>query len=126
MTDTIASSSNLLGDAAWIAAAFLIAVGLFSMAFQKNMIRLCIGAAVLSSGVRLFLILLGYRFGGPSLFEQNAVPVTALPALQFFSMTFLLISFVGTALALSLAVMLCRHYGTLDIGEIRRLRHDGL
>ncbi|NLL37897.1 MAG: hypothetical protein GX256_10320 [Fretibacterium sp.] len=122
MTDTIVDPAVFSGNVAYIVAACLLAAGLFSMTLQKNLFRLCMGFSVLAAAVRLFLVLMGSRGGMAS----SSPSVRDLPAAQFFSIVFLLISFVGTALALSLTIMLSRHYGTLDAGEIRRSRNGSL
>ena len=45
-----------------------------------------------------------------------------LPTPQALTLTAIVIALATSALMLSLIVMLYRHYGTLDVREIRRLR----
>jgi multicomponent Na+:H+ antiporter subunit C len=45
-----------------------------------------------------------------------------LPTPQCLTLTAIVIALATTALMLSMIVLLHKHYGTLDIDEIRRLR----
>mgnify|MGYP003799690469 FL=1 len=45
-----------------------------------------------------------------------------LPTPQAMTLTAIVIALATTALLLSLIMLVWRHYGTLDIDEIRRLR----
>ena len=73
----------------------------------------------------MFLIVLGYREGGyiPVKFLMPAGTENfVLPTPQALTLTAIVIALATSALMLSLIVMLYRHYGTLDVREIRRLR----
>jgi multicomponent Na+:H+ antiporter subunit C len=91
---------------------------------EKNMLKICVAVAVLGSSVNLFLVLLGYRQDGsiPIYYLEEAKKVMVLPTPQCLTLTAIVIALATTALMLSLVIMLHKHYGTLDIDEIRRLR----
>jgi multicomponent Na+:H+ antiporter subunit C len=114
----------------YIVAMLLIAAGIYCLLFKRNLLKLVIGLAVMTDGIHLFLISMGYRLGGivpifssevaPSLSEFAARAVDPLP--QALVLTSIVINICVTALALSLCIYAYRHYGTLDTTKIRRLK----
>jgi multicomponent Na+:H+ antiporter subunit C len=125
MTDSIVNNaSNFTGNAAYMVVALLIIMALYSILTQKNLIKICIGIAVLGSSVNFFLVLLGYRQGGgiPIYFLGGAEKNMVLPTPQCLTLTAIVIALATTALLLSLVILINKHYGTMNIDEIRRLR----
>ena len=124
MTDSIAKTLDSLGNGAYVAVALLVLMALYSILTQKNLIKIAVGVAVLGSSVNLFLVLLGYRHGGeiPIYYLKGEGKAMVLPTPQCLTLTAIVIALATTALMLSLIIMLHKHYGTLDIDEIRRLR----
>lgn len=124
MTDSIAKTLDSLGNGAYVVVALLILMALYAMLTQKNLIKISVAIAVLGSSVNLFLVLLGYRHGGeiPVYYLKGAAKTMVLPTPQCLTLTAIVIALATTALMLSLIIMLHKHYGTLDIDEIRRLR----
>jgi multicomponent Na+:H+ antiporter subunit C len=124
MTDSIVRTSDFVGNAAYVVAALLIIMALYSILTQKNLIKICIGIAVLGSTVNLFLVLLGYRHGGgiPIYYLGGAGETMVLPTPQCLTLTAIVIALATTALMLSLVILIHKHYGTLNVDEIRRLR----
>ncbi|MDR1649631.1 MAG: cation:proton antiporter subunit C [Synergistaceae bacterium] len=124
MTDSIVRTLDSVGNASYFVVALLALMALFTIVTQKNMIKVCVAIAVFGSSVNLFLVLLGYRHGGeiPIYFLKGAKESMVLPTPQCLTLTAIVIALATTALMLSLIVLLHKHYGTLDIDEIRRLR----
>ncbi|GHV42321.1 cation:proton antiporter [Synergistales bacterium] len=124
MTDSIVSALDTLGNSAYVVVALLVLMALYTMLTQKNLIKICVSIAVLGSSVNMFLVLLGYRDGGeiPIYFLQGENQAMVLPTPQCLTLTAIVIALATTALMLSLIILLHKHYGTLDIDEIRRLR----
>ena len=124
MTDSIAKSLDFVGNASYVVVAFLILMALVTLLTQKNLIKISVAIAVLGSSVNLFLVLLGYREGGsiPLYFLKGEVSSMVLPTPQCLTLTAIVIALATTALMLSLIILIHKHYGTLDIDEIRRLR----
>jgi multicomponent Na+:H+ antiporter subunit C len=124
MTDSIVRTLDSVGNAAYFVVALLALMALFAVVTQKNMIKICVAIAVLGSSVNLFLVLLGYRHGGeiPIYFLKGTAETMVLPTPQCLTLTAIVIALATTALMLSLIILLHKHYGTLDIDEIRRLR----
>lgn len=127
MTDSIANNAvelDFLGNAPYVVVAILVVMSLYSMLTQKNMIKICIAISILTSAVNLFVVLLGYRHGAgiPTYYLMGAQESMVLPTPQHCILTAIVIALATTSLMLSLVIMLYKHYGTLDIDEIRRLK----
>lgn len=113
----------------YIIAMLLVTLGLYCLLLKRNLIKMIIGLAVLTDGIHLFLISLGYRLEGTAAiitgemfldlprFAAQAVD----PVPQALVLTSIVINVCILAFALSLAVWVYRHYGTLDPRRIRRL-----
>lgn len=99
-------------------------MGLIAVIAENNLIKIAIGIGVMESAVNLFLVAMAYRNGGniPIKFLAGGEGPYVLPTPQALTLTAIVIALATSALMLSLIVMLYRHYGTLDIREIRRLR----
>lgn len=124
MTGSIAENLDFLGNGAYMVVAVLVLMSIFSILTQKNLIKIAVAVAVLGSSVNLFLVLLGYRDGGsiPIYHLSGEYESMVLPTPQCFTLTAIVIALATTALMLSLIILIHKHYGTLDIDEIRRLR----
>jgi multicomponent Na+:H+ antiporter subunit C len=114
----------------YIIAVLLVALGLYCLLVKRNLIKLVIGLGVLTDGIHLLLISIGYRSGGiapivhgellsdlPRFASQAVDPVP-----QALVLTSIVINICIVALALSLAIYAYRHYGTLNPFKMRRLR----
>ena len=112
----------------FLAVIALICVGLFAVLFRRNLIKIVIGITIIESGVNLFLITLGYRSGGVApIYTSLPVDVSypegmVLPVPQALTLTSIVIGVAVLALMLSLVMYIYRHYGTLDVRKIRRLK----
>ncbi|MDI6883987.1 MAG: NADH-quinone oxidoreductase subunit K [Hadesarchaea archaeon] len=114
----------------YIIAMLLVTLGVYCLLLKRNLIKLIIGLAVLTDGIHLFLISLGYRARGIAAivsgewfsdlpgFATRAVD----PVPQALVLTSIVINICILALALSLCIYAYRHYGTLDPSKLRRLR----
>ncbi|MCD5425662.1 MAG: NADH-quinone oxidoreductase subunit K, partial [Methanosarcinaceae archaeon] len=107
----------------FITAFFLIIVGLYGLMYKTNLIKMLISLTILGSGTNLLLISLGYVYDGTApIFTgfEKGVMVNPLP--QALTLTAIVIGVCVIALALSLTMQIYRHYGTLDVREIRKLK----
>ena len=113
----------------------LFMVGLYCAVVKKNMVKIVIGIMVMEYAVNLFLIMLGYRFGGvaPILSRSDIDSQTGKvmasflnnsvdPLPQALVLTSIVISLGSLALLISICVRMYQKYGTFDITEIRRLK----
>ena len=98
-----------------IFAFLLYLLGLYTMASSKNMVKLVMGIEILVAAVNLNFIALAAFTTGPSVVG----PVD--PLVQNFVIISICIGGAIAVVAMSLIVKAYRHYGTLDIRELRRL-----
>ncbi len=109
----------------YIGAFGLIFIGLFIMAVKHNYIKVIIGLSILETGVNLFLISIGYIKNGTAPIFSNA-GITAEnmvdPVPQALVLTAIVIGLAVMGLALSLAIGLYKHFGTLNLHEIKEQR----
>ena len=113
----------------------LFVIGLYCAVTKKNMVKIVIGIMVMEYAVNLFLIMLGYRFGGiapivdkgqldlgtgqiAAGFLNSAVD----PLPQALVLTAIVISLGSLALMISICIRTYEKYGTFDITQIRRLK----
>jgi len=107
----------------FIAVAGLILIGLYALIFKRNLIKMVIGITLIESGVNLFLVTLGYRENSIApIYTSSPGGIMALPVPQALTLTSIVIGVAVLALMLSLIIHIYRHYGTLDVRKIRRLK----
>ena len=114
----------MTGNMIYTVIALLMLISLVALVTQKNIIKMCIAISILGASVNFFLVTLGYRSGGtvPIHYLAGDNDLMVLPTPQCLTLTAIVIALATTALMFSLIVMIYKHYGTLEIDEIRRLR----
>jgi multicomponent Na+:H+ antiporter subunit C len=113
----------------------LFMIGLYCAVTKKNMVKIVIGIMVMEYAVNLFLIMLGYRFGGVApIVEKGQLDVvtgqiaagflnsSVDPLPQALVLTAIVISLGSLALMISICIRTYEKYGTFDITQIRRLK----
>jgi len=106
----------------------MILIGLYTVLFRRNLLKMVFGISIIESGINLFLIILGYRDGGiapifTSLPQGKEYPAEmVLPVPQALTLTSIVIGVAVLAMMLSLVMYIYRKYGTLDVQKIRRLK----
>ncbi|OQY40911.1 cation:proton antiporter [Candidatus Atribacteria bacterium 4572_76] len=114
----------MIGNFPYVAVVIFIGLGIYTLMFKKNLIKIAIGVVLIENGVNLFLITLGYRKGAiaPIYTQAPSGQAMVLPTPQALTLTSIVIGIATTALILSVAMMIYKHYGTLDTDQVRRLR----
>ncbi|MDD2452611.1 MAG: NADH-quinone oxidoreductase subunit K [Synergistaceae bacterium] len=114
----------MIGNAPFFVVGVLFLMGLLGIFMTKNLIKIAIAVSILGSSVNIFLVALGYRTGGtiPVHFLAGEGSTMVMPTPQAMTLTAIVIALATTALLLSLIMLVWRHYGTIDVDEIRRLR----
>ena len=115
----------LFNNTYYLASIGLIAAGLYVMLVKKNLIKVIIGLSLFETGINLFLIVIGYiRHGTAPIFTQADLKAENMvdPTPQALVLTSIVIGVAVLALALSLAIRLYEHYGTLNLRKIRNLK----
>jgi multicomponent Na+:H+ antiporter subunit C len=115
---------TLLGNLPFVAAMLLVVLGLYVLLFKRNLIKMVIGVSLVQTGINLFLVALGFRTAGiaPIYTYAPAAGTQVLPTPQALTLTSIVIGLATTALLLSFVVVIYRHYGTLDVTEIKELK----
>ncbi|MEW5826582.1 MAG: cation:proton antiporter subunit C [Candidatus Bipolaricaulota bacterium] len=113
-----------LGNLPFVAAALLVILGIYTLLFKRNLVKLIIGGSLIETGVNLLLVTLGYRSGGiaPIYTYAPAARRMVLPTPQALTLTSIVIGMATTALLLSFAVQIYRHHGTLDARKVKELK----
>ena len=110
----------------YIGAFFLIALGFYCIVTKHNMVKTVIGMCIADYGVNLLIIAVGYNPGGTApIFTEGELTAASYfvdPIPQALTLTSIVIGACVTAMSLALVIKLEEQYGTLDTGEIRRLR----
>ena len=110
----------------YFAAIILIVLGLYTIMFKKDMIKVVLGMGLMDYGINLFIVSIGFNDGGTApLFTISELVSGAYfvdPVPQALTLTSIVIGACMTAMTLSLIIKMKAQYGTLDSSEIRRLR----
>lgn len=98
----------------------LVALGLYTVIFKRNLIKIAMGISLIECGANLFLITLGYVKGGVSpIYTHAPGKPMVFPTPQALTLTSIVIGLATTALILSFAVVIYKRYGTADAGKMR-------
>ncbi len=106
----------------YVATVLLFCIGLYNVILQRNIIRKLLGLNIMETSVFFLYISMGYMDGGIApLHTAGADPVRMVnPVPQVLVLTGIVVAVSVTALALSLAILLYRQYGTLEVDHLRR------
>jgi multicomponent Na+:H+ antiporter subunit C len=113
-----------LGLGAWYAhvvSVLLVAVGLFVLVNDENLVKKVVGLNIFQTGVFLFVVTSAYRADGRAPLVSEAGPF-ANPLPHVLILTAIVVGVAVTAVALTLVVRLYREYGTLREDVIRDIR----
>jgi multicomponent Na+:H+ antiporter subunit C len=103
----------------YIAVVALILLGLYAILFKRNLIKMVIGITLIESGVNLFLITLAFRQDSTApIYRGTGSRLMSLPVPHALTLTSIVIGVAVTALMLTLAIHIYRHYKTLDAKKI--------
>lgn len=115
----------MIGNFPYLVVGILFVMGFVGIIFEKNLVKIAISVSIVEAATNLFIITLGYRNGG-------SIPVwtmagggssrMVLPTPQALTLTAIVIGLATTALMLSFVMIIYRHYGSLDVQDVRRLR----
>jgi len=111
----------------------LIAIGLYGLLANRNLVRMVIGLNIADLGVNIFLVTVGYVEGGIApIFTRGAgdaatgvASATAAmvdPVPQALVLTAIVIGFGITAVALTLVMRIYAATGTIDSSRLRGLK----
>ena len=90
----------------------LFAIGLYCLATKRNMLRMVLGIELLINAANINFVT----------FAAYAMPGFVDPLGNAFACISIGLGGAVSAVALGIVVLAYRHYGTLDVTELRRLR----
>ncbi|NHJ13004.1 MAG: hypothetical protein EAX95_04970 [Candidatus Thorarchaeota archaeon] len=97
-------------------ALILYIMGIYTLASNRNMVKLVIGIEILVAAVNLNFLAFSAFLSGPS----TLGPID--PMVQNFVILSICVGGAIAVVAISLIKNAYEHYGTLDVRELRRLR----
>ncbi len=101
----------------------LFMIGLFTVLFKKNLIKIIMGIAIMQNAVNLFLVSLAYRRGEHApIFTSAESTEMVMPTAHALTLTSIVIGLATTALLLSFVIMIKKHYGSINTDDVRRCR----
>ncbi|MFW6047779.1 MAG: sodium:proton antiporter [Candidatus Natronoplasma sp.] len=101
----------------------LLAIGLYTVLFKKNLIKIIMGIMLMQNGANLFLVSLAYRDGYYApIFTSAESTQMVLPTPHALTLTSIVIGLATTALMLSFTIMIKKHYGGISTEDIRRCK----
>lgn len=110
----------------YFAAVLLIVLGLYTILFKKDLIKIVLGMGLMDYGINLFIVSIGFNDGGTApIFTISELVKGAYfvdPVPQALTLTSIVIGACVEAMALSLVIRIYQQYKTRNADEIRRLR----
>jgi len=103
----------------------LILIGLYMVMAKTNLVKIILGLSFLDTGTHVLLVAIGYVRGRTApIFSEGMAETTPVvdPVPQAMVLTAIVIGVGVLGLALALAIQVYRHYGTLDVRNIRGLK----
>ncbi len=106
----------------------LIAIGLYMIIANQNLVKKVIGVSLFQTAIFLFFISMAYVEGGSApIVPADETPgelVVASPLPQVIVLTAIVVSIALTAVALSLVMRIYAEYGTLREDTLTEVRAD--
>lgn len=106
----------------YVVVIILFCLGIFTIIFKKNIIKIVIGFTIVESSLILLLILVSYKPGGTAPILDKPYEIVVDPIPQALALTAIVIGGSVTALMLLLVIKIHKRYGTLNVDEVRKLR----
>lgn len=112
----------------YVVMAFLIAVGLYMMIANENLVKKVIGIGVFQSGIFLFFVSTAYVTDGAAPIvsgeAEGSELLVASPLPQVIVLTAIVVGVALTAVGLALIIRIHAEYGTLREDTLREVRID--
>ncbi len=117
------SLETMLMTMPYITVVVLFALGLVTVLFKKNLIKIIMGITLIQNAANLFLISLAYRNGNYApIFTSAESTEMVMPTTHALTLTSIVIGLATSALLLSFAIMIKKHYGSINTDDIRRCK----
>jgi len=102
----------------------IILLGLYGVLTRKNTIKMVMCLYIMSSGVVLFFVSLGYVTDGQAAIFEDGSRLMVDPLPQAIMLTTIVIGLVITSLTLALALRIYEEYKTVDVRDLINKQND--
>ena len=110
-----------------VGAVILFGVGFVTLMLHSNLIKKIIGMNIMDTAIFLFFISKGYILGkeAPIVTELSKTADNYInPVPSALMLTGIVVAVTTTAFALALTIKLYKHYNTVDLEEILKIREE--
>lgn len=109
---------------AWLAPAWIFAIGLYGMATSRHLVHLIVCLSVAQSATYILILEVGYRIGATAPVFSDVLPTVRAtdPVVQAVSLTDIVVGATVTALLLAFALRIYKMIGTVDPRACRPMR----
>jgi multicomponent Na+:H+ antiporter subunit C len=113
-----------MNHAPYLAAAYLMLIGLYGIATSRNLIHMILCLTVMQGSTYLLLLGVGYRKHATAPIYAGIVPGHRAvdPVVQALTLTDIVVEATVVALLLALAVTTHKRFGNLDPQDLRPMR----
>jgi NADH:ubiquinone oxidoreductase subunit K len=94
---------------AWLGALLLVGIGMYGLLTARRLIRIVVALQIMTKGVVVAMLAAGYATGQIQLGQTLAITV-------------LVADTIVAVVALALAILVQRHFGTLDLDALAQLK----
>lgn len=94
---------------AWVGALLLVGIGMYGLLTARRLIRIVVALQIMTKGVVVAMLAAGYATGQVQLGQTLAITV-------------LVADTIVAVVALALAILVQRHFGTLDLDALAQLK----
>ena len=108
----------------YVAAFLLVAMGLYLVVGDRNLVKKVIGMNIFQTGIFLFFITAAYVEGGAPPVIEKGVETYVSPLPHVLILTAIVVGVSLTAVALTLIIRIYSEYGTLREDVLREMDTD--
>ena len=108
----------------YVAAFLIVAIGLYLVVGDRNLVKKIIGLNIFQTGIFLFFITSAYVEGGAPPVIQEGVETYVSPLPHVLILTAIVVGVSLTAVALTLIIRIYSEYGTLREDVLRGMDAD--
>ncbi len=108
----------------YIAAFLIIAIGLYLVVGDKNLVKKVIGLNIFQTGIFLFFITAAFVEGGKPPVVHEGIETYVSPLPHVLILTAIVVGVSLTAVALTLVIRIYSEYGTLREDVLRGMETD--
>ncbi len=120
---------DILARLPYLLVMLMVAVCVYGIAYRSNLFKKILAVYLFTDAVNLLYIIQGYRLGDsivpilpPGMSVEEFAKRAVDPLAHYFVVTAVVIGLAEVAALITLAVLVYRHYGTLETKKIAELK----